>query len=133
VIDGSRNADDRKTEFAGKDFRAAERAVASDHNERVNFPCLEIIECLAAAFGSFELHAPRRFQNGTATLDNIAHRMRRQGNELIINEPLVTLHYAHHLELVIDTRADHGTYAGVHAGRVSSRREHPNLMYTFLH
>ena len=134
VIDRTRQADDRHIELLSENTGALQRTVPADHHQRIDTAALHILISPAAPFRGHKLLAAGRLQHRAALLDDIAHGIRLQVDDFVIDPSLITAPNTFYGIPVIDRRTRHGTDRGIHPGSIAPRSQHSdtlNCSHTF--
>jgi len=123
VVDRRGDAHDREA-LRGERRRAALRAVAADHHQRLDAARRELRASAVAGRLLAELRRARAAQHRAAPLDDAADIARGERRERVGEQPGVAVGDAEHLPAARERRARDRADRGVHAGRVAAAGEH---------
>ena len=115
VVNGSREADHREACFLPKLHRPRERAVASNHDQSIHPSLDQVHMCTLASFSFVEFGAARGLENGAAPPKDLGHRTNVQTFEVTVNQALVPLKHADHLQIVEHRSTNHSSNGCIHA------------------
>ena len=101
-------------------FSAAEGSVAADHHHAVDlvFPA-GFHRLLHPRFGA-ELRAAGGVEHGSAPVDDIRHAAQIHGDQITVDQAVVSAIDAEAFHTLAQRRADHGADPRVHARRVAA-------------
>ena len=117
--------------------QSIEEASAANHD--VDADAKPVVAKAVYALGQvvlivLKLLAAGRLQHRAALLDDIAHGIRLQVDDFVIDQSLITAHNTFYGIPVIDRRTRHGTDRGIHPGSIAPRSQHSdtlNCSHTF--
>ena len=121
VVDRSGKPHDRHVVFLGEKSRAGQRSVAADHHQSVDARSHHVVVSRLAAFHGLELLAAGGFQDRAAQLDDVAHALRFEFNDLVEYQTFESAHDSFYGKSVVDCAARHRADCRIHARRVAAR------------
>ena len=131
VIYRAGDTDDVDSVFVGQTSRAGERTVAADDHKSFDAEGFKVIRCLFSRFGKFEFKTSRRFENGAAPLNYIAHRMSVHLSDAVVYEAVITSFHAENFQSAVDCASYARSDAGVHTRRVAAACENCYFFHKF--
>jgi hypothetical protein len=88
------------------------------------------LDCPQLGLFVLELFAAFASEEGSASLDDVAHVTRPQLNEVIFEETRIAVTHTENLPAPVNPRANDGPDRGIHPGCVASAGQYGNSVYS---
>ena len=128
VVDGPGNAHDPDAVLFCELHGPCKGAVAPDDHQSVDVAVAEHFGPLRTALGLVEILATGTLEDGATPTEDLGHRAGVKAFEIARDQAFVALEDTRHFDAVKDGGADHSADGGIHAGGISTARQHSNAL-----
>src|SRR5690606_20735170 len=129
IVDGAGTTNDGNAEFLAEDLCTSKGSVSTYCHQPFNAMLLQLGKGFFPTFFGREFAASGRFQNRTASLQDVAYGQGLHLFNVSRNHSVVSIIYTVHIQFMEDTGSYHCPDTGIHSGSVPSGSKNTNFFH----